>query len=115
VEKGRKMVGKLVSGKMKLDRKNSGSEGLHKALSQLKPSGYCLKRISIFENPVSANLEFSKDKSWRNSVFKLELSVQDNGQTLNYAVPHVSIFSSGGRQFADEIVRVLDGIEPSYG
>jgi len=89
------MVGNLISGKMDLGWEKPGSEGLHLAVSQLKPSGYCLKRISIFENPISANLEFSKDKARGNSTFKLELSVQNDGQTLSYTVPHVSIFSGG--------------------
>jgi len=112
---GREMVGNLISGEMDLGWEKPSSEGLHLAVSQLKPSGFCLKRISIFENPISANLEFSKDKSRRKSIFKLELSVHNDGQTLSYTVPNVSIFSGGGRQFATEIVEVLNRIEPDYG
>ncbi len=109
------MVGFLTTGHLELFQLKPSSERLHAALSRLKPSGYCLKRISVFENPISANLEFSKEKSRRKHVFKLELSVEDDGKTLNYAVPHVSIFSSGGRQFADEVERALAQLEPNYG
>lgn len=109
------MVGFLTTGHLDIRRGNPKTEGLHEALSRLKPSGYCLKRISIFENPISANLEFSKEKSWRNDVFKLELSVENDGKTLNYAVPNVSIFASGGRKFAEEVERALAQLEPNYG
>jgi len=64
---------------------------------------------------MSANLEFSKEKSRGKKVFKLELSVHHDGKTLNYAVPNVSIFSSGGREFANEVERALAQLETHYG
>lgn len=62
------------------------AESFHKMLLSLNPEGYDLKRISVFENPMRANLEFSKTRFWQKSVFELQVSLTKAGDELLYNI-----------------------------
>lgn len=69
-----------------IPQRNLAAEAFHKMLLDVNPEGYELKRISVFENPIRANLEFCKARSKQRSVFELQVSLTSGGDELLYCI-----------------------------
>ncbi len=84
--KGRHKHETLVSGSLPISKASWPAERLHNVLAKLNPEGYDLKRISVFENPIRANLEYLKTRSRLGSIFRLEVSIPETGDALLYNI-----------------------------
>jgi len=102
---GRHKTEAPVSGSLPISKANWPAERLHNVLAKLNPEGYDLKRISVFENPVRADLEYFKTKSWLGSTFRLEVSIPETGDALLYNI------DAGKRRFARKAHSFRDAAE----
>ena len=82
------MTNQFVTGTLRLPNRSSGSqeEVFHKILSRVSPDRYLLKRISIFETPLSAELEYVKAKSKSRKAHRVILVLSKNKTNLHFKI-----------------------------
>jgi len=86
--RGRKMGKHAVTGTLRFPRryKASSEEIFHKVLSRITPERYDLKRMTIYETPMRAELEYVKAKSKSRQVHNLKLILSKNEKDLYFKI-----------------------------
>jgi len=91
---------------------HSPEEVFHKLLSQLTPETYELKRLSIFECPIRAELEYVKPGSKSRQFLSLEL--KENQKAINYHIsPAQSFWPWTKSDFDKHAIKALDKLKVS--
>ena len=82
------MSNQSVTGTLKFPRgyKGSSEEIFHTVLSRLTPERYQLKRMTIYETPMSAELEYVKTKTKSRQVHRLKLILSKNKKDLDFRI-----------------------------
>ena len=87
------MSKQAVTGILRLSKRSraSSEEAFHKILSCITPERYQIKRVSIFETPISAELEYVKVKSksrqtQSNSDFIVILILSKNKKDIHFKI-----------------------------
>ena len=82
------MSNQAVTGTLKFPRgyKGSSEEIFHTVLSRLTPERYQLKRMTIYETPMSAELEYVKTKTKSRQVHRLKLILSKNKKDLDFRI-----------------------------
>lgn len=101
---------KAVTGTLRFPKghKSSSEEIFHKVLSCITPERYDLKRIAIYETPMSAELEYVKANSKSRQVHILNLILAKNKRDLDFKIfPSKSIWPWTKTDFDKNIIEAL--------
>ena len=105
------MSNQSVTGTLKFPRgyKGSSEEIFHTVLSRLTPERYQLKRMKIYETPMSAELEYVKAKSKSRQIHRLELILSKNKRDLDFRIfPSKRTWPWSKNDFDKNIIHALD-------
>ena len=103
-----------VTGTLRFPRryKVSSEEILHSVLSRITPKHYQLKRMKIYETPMSAELEYVKTKTKSRQVHRLQLILSKNKRDLDFRIfPSKQIWPWSKNDFDKNIIDALDRVE----
>jgi len=108
------MGNQAVTGTLRFPRgyKGSSEEIFHRVLSRITPECYQLKRMKIYETPMSAELEYVKAQSKSRQVHRLKLILSKNKRDLNFRIgPSKQTWPWSKNDFDKNIIDAIDRVE----